>query len=1094
MERGQHPRAHPANAEEEKGNPGGLAERRRLARASFLPIGLLLAWVVFGGTPRIVHAGASAASDVRTAETGRGAGGGLDLVAERAYLRTGQNSGAEVSAPAVGQRVFFHFDWRVDGSGALVDATFRAILDSQVYCSGSVAVTGGNTVTSFCNAGWNAVAGAHQVSWELDYTQTVAETNGANNSAAHSFSVGAVPTVTRTPTRTRTATHTRTATSPPRSPVGTPTATATRLVVPGESFFARGDADCSRTLRAADVIATLRGLAGEGSCNNDDCDRDGAVTAGDAACAATCLFGRCAVPPNAPRVTGVAPDSAPDIGPGSVITVAGDNLGSATSVKRAVVGGVEAEIVDFDGESLTIVVPFLDPGPTTMVIYDGEIASLPMTLNLSVPQPVGEPDTLVDLLDLLDAAAARLAAIDLSLIYEEEEIGLVLDVLADFRAARAALPEAQLSPEQIAQLDLLADASGIPEQLRGLLADLEAFERGQGGAAGATVIVSSWRGVIYRGIRWLGTGGGTAGIILRTSFSPLIAKGVIAGVVVVGAVKVGAEIARPGAFEARFFAADGVELVSGFATAGGTVRIRMSTLFPSTIGLDLLLTTAFGQQELAAFSCGINCRDFRIPNEHGICGAAQIQLTRGPLLGNTSQAVKIRPVLIDAGPPSVGFGEPIDLLATGFAPCEPEITFLGPLDAQTRLRVSRLIDPDPSDHNRLMTAAVLDVDGRLRELPPGVHEVGIRVQGVAAEETDPVRIRTRVQGLAFDCEATTLALPDSPPGPGTICRAKPVPDTVDLFPVDTLLDLESSDAGIVEPPSRIDFADAPFAVAANGGLGSAKISGQARSSGVDVAMGEVTLSVDDRQPPAILIGDTFSMPGRLNGCGTDRLDPEKLNPGGSLSFEVQATDNHSVLRIRVRAPEESLSPADIDFLCPVEGSGVSRVCAQKWNFNVLGDAAAGPVELRVEARDLSGNESEEICRYEIKRVELTGFVFTLVEVHELTITSCFIPDGEVTVTERFDRRGNVSEADDPLGVIARDNLLGFANRKKAVQGDGWIRDPGRDCPIFTSVLAVTVTQVDGLELAEAQQRLRDAPDTETFQVQVQGCEIRGDCS
>ncbi len=1069
----------------------------------------------------------TATSAVQVTRQLQGGGPTLDLVAERAYLRAGQNSGAEVAAPVIGQRVFLHFDWRVDGSGPLVEATFRAVLDGQVFCASSVVVTGGNTVTSFCNTGWGATAGAHELRGELDYTQTVAETNGANNSATATFIVATAPTATltptRTPTRTRSATvtatppaetPTRTIPPPAETPTATrtippsaetptvtrtippsaetPTATATRIVAVGESFYARGDSDCSLTFRAPDVIATLRGVVGESVCGNDDCDRDGILDEADVACVASCLFGGCAVPANAPRVTGVAADSAPDIVAGSVVTVVGDNFGAATSVKRAVVGGIEAQIVEFDGERLSIVVPFLDPGPTTLTVYDGEIPSLPMTLNLSGPQPVGEPDTLDDLLDLLDDAAESFATLNLSLIYEEEEIDLVLDVLADFRAELVNRPN--LSPQDTEVLDVLADASGIPEQLRGLVAEIGALESDGRGATLETVIVSSWQGVVYRGLRWLGTSGGAAGIILRTSFSPLIAKGVVAGVVIVGAVKVGAEIGRPGAFEARFFDADGVELVRGFATSGGTVRVRMSTLFPTTIGIDMILTTAFGQWELEAVSCGLNCRDFRIPNVPGICGGALVQLTRGPLLGNTAMPARVKPVLIDAGPPSVGFDEPIEMLATGFAPCEPQVTFVGPLGAFTRERTSRLIDPSTDDHNRLTTPAALAVGGHLRELPPGVHEVGLRVEGVESDETDPIRFRTRIQGLHFDCDSTTMLLHPNPPGSANVCRAKPLPDTVSFFPVDTVVDLESSDDGLFSTPSRIDFADAPFSVSTNGFIGSAELTGRARSSGVDLGMGEVTLSVDDRLMPALLIADDISSePGRLNGCEGRGLPPERLRPGSVFRFEVGVTDNHSVLRIRVRGPDGSLEPADVDYLCPVEGGGVSRTCRNIWSFTVPPDAPGGPLELRVAAQDLSGNEAEETCVYEVEPVVLTGFVFTFVEVHELTITSCFIPNGDVEVTDLFDRRTNVSEADDPLGEIRRDSLQRLANRKQIQQGGGWVRAEGRDCPVFTSVLSVTFTQAGGLSLAQAQQLQRDAPKTEASATVVQGCEIRGNC-
>lgn len=1153
--------------------------------------------------PAMAHeVGATAA--IRSSALGSAAGGGIDVVAERAYLRTGSNSGAEVSAPGLNERVVFHVDWRVDGSSPPLEVSFRALLDGDVFCFGVAQVAGGDSITTFCNAGWFATAGAHQLTWELDYTQAIGETNGSNNSASRAWGTGSqvnvdvranraymrsgpgsgaevdtpvpgqtvyfhlnwsetdLPTSVAVPLRatidgeqvcagaqaangttnawctvpweatagdhvlrwelddpnfiaevdeenndiersffvgavaTPTPAHTSSPTVAVPSPthgmtstpaVETPTATRTRGVVVEESYFGRGDADCTFTKRAADVVATLRGLRGESLCGNDDCDRDGLLTVADAECAAGCLFGSCGVPPNAPRVTGIAADSAPDIVPGSVVTVRGDNLGGASSVKRAVVGGVEAEVVGFEEDELTIVVPFIEPGPTDLVIYDGEIASLPLSLTLLPPRAVGPPDTLDDLLALLDEVSERFAGLDLTRIYEEEEVPTVLEALADFRAEIAARPQADLSPDEIAALDFWADASGIPEQLRNLLAELDAFEDGQGSGAGApTIVVSSWAGAVYRGLRWLGTSGGTAGIILRTPFGLLVAKGVVAGVVVVGAVKAGIEIGRPGAFNATFFDGDGVELVHGYAAAGGRVRIRMSTLFPTTIGIDMIFTTAFGQWRLESLSCGINCRDFFIPNAPGVCGVAFINLARGPILGNAAMTARVQPALIDAGPPFVDFEEPIEIFATGFLPCETEATFLGPLDAFTRMRISKLIDTVASDPTRLVTPAAIESDGQLRELPPGVHDVGLRVEGVDANETNAIRFRTRVQGVEITCDRTDLTLP-SVPGPVTDCQTKPLPESVELFPVDTELNLQSSNTSVVGVPAHLDFADAPFNVTANGDIGSAMLTGEAFSSGVELGMGEVTLRVDDRSPPTMTLQDNID-PLKFSSCGSG-----VLTPGQPFRFQVQATDNHRMLRLRVRAPEESVVPADVDFLCAVEGTGPTNQCVREWSFSVRDEAPADTVELRVEATDLSGNRGEERCSYTVERVELMGFVFTLVDVHELTITSCNIPNGNVTVSEVHDRRGNVSEAGDPIGEIARDNLLRIANRKRESAGAGWIRADGRDCPVFTSVLSVSVTQVDRLSLAEAQERLRNAPKTETMPRNVQGCEIRNDC-
>jgi hypothetical protein len=58
--------------------------------------------------------------------------------------------------------------------------------------------------------------------------------------------------------------------------------------------FSRGDTDCSIGLTAAHVVAQLEALGGVTLCENDDCDRDGAMTwiAPPAVCSAAARFRR----------------------------------------------------------------------------------------------------------------------------------------------------------------------------------------------------------------------------------------------------------------------------------------------------------------------------------------------------------------------------------------------------------------------------------------------------------------------------------------------------------------------------------------------------------------------------------------------------------------------------------------------------------------------------------------------------------------------------------------------------------------------------------------------------------------------------------
>src|ERR1043165_8700087 len=113
---------------------------------------------------------------------------GLDIVAQRAYLKTAaSNGGTEVSQPAVGQTVYFYVDSAVTGTGSTVTVNSRAVFDGSVFCSGSFAETPGGSYWTACNSGWEATGGSHSLQWDLDYTNTVAETNENNNSASLSI-------------------------------------------------------------------------------------------------------------------------------------------------------------------------------------------------------------------------------------------------------------------------------------------------------------------------------------------------------------------------------------------------------------------------------------------------------------------------------------------------------------------------------------------------------------------------------------------------------------------------------------------------------------------------------------------------------------------------------------------------------------------------------------------------------------------------------------------------------------------------------------------------------------------------------------------
>lgn len=117
-------------------------------------------------------------------------GGNVDIEAQRAYLNTMTAAeGDDVTTPAVGQEVYFHLDYRVIGALGAIAVDRRAVLDGETFCSFTAMPTAGDYVT-WCSDPWTATAGSHTLQWDLDYNNTVPETNENNNSASTMWTSG----------------------------------------------------------------------------------------------------------------------------------------------------------------------------------------------------------------------------------------------------------------------------------------------------------------------------------------------------------------------------------------------------------------------------------------------------------------------------------------------------------------------------------------------------------------------------------------------------------------------------------------------------------------------------------------------------------------------------------------------------------------------------------------------------------------------------------------------------------------------------------------------------------------------------------------
>lgn len=115
----------------------------------------------------------------------------VDLEAQRAYLNTQPGAaGMDVAAPAVGQRVYLHLDFRVTGPGDAVAVSRRAVLDGESFCSFTGSPSPGDYFT-WCLDAWEATAGTHTLQWDLDFDNAVMEVNEANNSTSAHWRTGA---------------------------------------------------------------------------------------------------------------------------------------------------------------------------------------------------------------------------------------------------------------------------------------------------------------------------------------------------------------------------------------------------------------------------------------------------------------------------------------------------------------------------------------------------------------------------------------------------------------------------------------------------------------------------------------------------------------------------------------------------------------------------------------------------------------------------------------------------------------------------------------------------------------------------------------
>lgn len=115
---------------------------------------------------------------------------GIDLVALRAYFRTGKDTGNFIEVPTDGQQLYAHLEYRVTGAKGPPSASLVALIDGQPLCGPDPhefeLVPFAETA---CAKPWRATVGTHTLRWELDPSGELAETDETNNVVEVSFTV-----------------------------------------------------------------------------------------------------------------------------------------------------------------------------------------------------------------------------------------------------------------------------------------------------------------------------------------------------------------------------------------------------------------------------------------------------------------------------------------------------------------------------------------------------------------------------------------------------------------------------------------------------------------------------------------------------------------------------------------------------------------------------------------------------------------------------------------------------------------------------------------------------------------------------------------
>ena len=649
-----------------------------------------------------------------------------------------------------------------------------------------------------------------------------------------------------------------------------------------QGFFARGDATCSVTLSAADVLAEVRALGSTSVCGNDDCDRDGTLTPADASCAATCLFGQCLIPATAPAVTSIAADSAPTIVPLSDVRITGVNLGSTDRLKRVTIGGVNAEVVGLIApDTLQVIVPLgLPPGPADVVVFNGDLGGPASQITIAASMPIGSPDTFDGTLGLADTVAALLLALDLESAFGDSAANLRLSLQrfrTDLTAQRAALAtDPNFTADVRTRLDAAFDSSGVPEQLRQLITDIETLIAGSGsGAAVADITVA----VVVS--RFAATGAilaaqaasagpaivapaAAAGAVI--TLPAVIAIGVLTAIVVGVAYLAGENSNVPIISSLTF--TDGNGQQRAFLVAGGMVHVAGDGFAPSP---NLVVRTAYGEFTADRLSSDDATLDARLPTASGLCGSAGLYVSKSLGVQSATIATHIQPILNGVLP---DVAEPADRFALevrGVTPCEATAVFAGPVP----------LEDDAQTDGASVVSLPLPV------LPPGDYTAQVKVDGISSTEQLAFEVGNPIKGLKVACTSTDLAVP--PGTPSTASCSATIDPQGEVPPIGSKWSWTSNGSSV-----SVQSVNAASTAATAVKIGSASVHAELAfgTTVLGKSSGDPTITVTDKTAPTISISSTAMT---------------TVNPGSSIDVMVSASDNVGLGTISLTATGDAVT-------------------------------------------------------------------------------------------------------------------------------------------------------------------------------------------